>query len=120
MTWTGPAIEDRVMRQPRLAVALLQILTQQTMELSGRIKAFAADSIQQRLARALLDFSERLGNREDDGGICMGPLSHELLSQYVGTSREVVTRYMNQFRRQGCLQYRARPSLFSTGPYSPG
>ena len=35
----------------------------------------------------------------------MVPFTHELLSQYVGTSREMVTHYMNQFRRQGYLRY---------------
>jgi CRP-like cAMP-binding protein len=35
----------------------------------------------------------------------MAPLTHELLSQYVGTSREIVTHYMNQFRKQGYLRY---------------
>ena len=33
------------------------------------------------------------------------PFTHVLLSQYVGTSREIVTHYMNQFRRQGYLRY---------------
>ena len=33
------------------------------------------------------------------------PFTHELLSQYVGTSREIVTHYMNQLRRQGYLKY---------------
>jgi len=31
-------------------------------------------------------------------------LTHELLSQHVGTSREIVTHYINQFRRQGYLR----------------
>ena len=38
----------------------------------------------------------------------MAAFTHELLSQYVGTSREIVTHYMNQFRRQGYLQYSRR------------
>jgi CRP-like cAMP-binding protein len=42
---------------------------------------------------------------EEDGSVRMTPFTHELLSQYVGTSREIVTQYMNQFRRQGYLKY---------------
>jgi CRP-like cAMP-binding protein len=38
----------------------------------------------------------------------MAPLTHELLAQYVGTSREIVTHYMNQFRKEGYLQYSRR------------
>ena len=49
--------------------------------------------------------SSDLGTVEEDGSVCMTPFTHELLSQYVGTSREIVTHYMNQFRRQGYLKY---------------
>jgi CRP/FNR family cyclic AMP-dependent transcriptional regulator len=105
MTWTTSEIEDIVMRRPRLAVALLQILVQRTIDFTHRIESFSVDNIARRLARSLIRFSERLGTAEDDGSIRMVPFTHELLSQYVGTSREIVTHYMNQFRRQGCLRY---------------
>jgi hypothetical protein len=58
-----------------------------------------------RLARSLVRLAERLGTPQEDGSVRMIPLTHELLSQYVGTSREVVTQYMNQFRREGYLRY---------------
>jgi CRP/FNR family transcriptional regulator len=105
MTWTASEIEDIVMKRPRLAVALLQILTQRTIEFTHRIEGFSVDNIARRLANSLLRFSERLGTPEEDGSVRMAPFTHELLSQYVGTSREIVTHYMNQFRRQGYLRY---------------
>ena len=105
MTWTTSEIEDIVMRRPRLAVALLQILVQRTIDFTHRIESFSVDNIARRLARSLIRFSERLGIPEDDGSMRMVPFTHELLSQYVGTSREIVTHYMNQFRRQGYLRY---------------
>jgi CRP/FNR family cyclic AMP-dependent transcriptional regulator len=105
MTWTTVELEDIVMKRPRLAVALLQILVQRTMDFTHRIESFSADNISRRLARTLIRFSERLGTPEDDGSVRMVPFTHELLSQYVGTSREIVTHYMNQFRRQGYLKY---------------
>ncbi len=105
MTWTTAEIEDVVQRRPRLAVALLQLLVQRSMDFGHRIESFSVDNIARRLARTLIRFSERLGNATDDGSIQMIPFTHELLSQYVGTSREIVTHYMNQFRRQGYLRY---------------
>ena len=105
MTWTTSEIEEIIMKRPRLAVALLQILVQRTIEFTHRIESFSVDNIARRLARALIRFSERLGAVEEDGAIRMVPFTHELLSQYVGTSREIVTHYMNQFRRQGFLRY---------------
>ena len=105
MAWTTTEIEDIVAKRPRLAVALLQILVQRTIDFTYRIQSFSVDNIARRLARSLIRFSERLGTAEGDGSVRMTPFTHELLSQYVGTSREIVTHYMNQFRRQGYLKY---------------
>ena len=105
MTWNASEIEEIILRRPRLAVALLQILVQRTIEFTDRIESFSVDNIARRLARSLIRFSERLGLEEEDGAVRMAPFTHELLAQYVGTSREIVTHYMNQFRRQGLLRY---------------
>ena len=105
MTWTVAEIEEIVMKRPKLGVALLQLLVQRSMDFGYRIESFSVDNIARRLARTLIRFSERLGSATEDGSIQMIPFTHELLSQYVGTSREIVTHYMNQFRRQGYLRY---------------
>ncbi len=111
MTWPISDMEDLVMKRPRLAVALLQILAQRNTELSRRIESFSTDTIERRLARSLLRFSERLGTQEKDGSVRIMPFTHALLSHYVGTSREIVTHYMNRFRRQGYLSYSRRGIL---------
>ena len=108
MAWGTQEIEEIVMKRPRLAVALLQIQVQRTLDMTERIESFSADNIARRLARSLIRFSERLGTVETDGSVRMSAFTHELLSQYVGTSREIVTHYMNQFRRMGYLQYSRR------------
>jgi CRP-like cAMP-binding protein len=46
-----------------------------------------------------------MGDEQDDKAIRMVSFSHELLSQYVGTSRPLVTYHMNEFRRQGYLRH---------------
>ena len=101
-------IENIMVKRPRLAVALLQILVGRTINFAHRIESFSVDSIARRLARSLIRFSERLGAQEEDGSVRMVPFTHELLAQYIGTSREVVTHYMNEFRRQGFLRYSRR------------
>lgn len=105
MAWTAAEIEGLATRQPRLAIALLQVLVQRNVDLTHRIESFAVDDISRRVARTLIRLSERLGTPAADGSVQMIPLTHEMLSQYVGTSREVVTLHMNQFRRKGYLRY---------------
>jgi CRP-like cAMP-binding protein len=105
MAWTTAEMEELVERQPRLAIALLQVLVEREVEFGHRMESFSVDNLSRRLARALIRFSERLGQALEDGGVQMMPFTHELLSQYLGTSRELVTHHMNQFRRQGYLRY---------------
>lgn len=105
MIWPLSAIEDLMTKNPRLAVSLLQVLAQRAADFAHRIESLAIDNIQRRLARALIRFSERLGTPGEGGSIRIMPLSQELLARHIGTSREVVTSHMNQFRRQGYLDY---------------
>jgi CRP/FNR family cyclic AMP-dependent transcriptional regulator len=105
MAWEVSEIEELVTKRPRLAVALLQVLAQRTLEYGRRIESFAIDSVERRLARSLLRFSERLGTPEESGSVWMLPLTQEMLSRYVGTSREIVSHYMNRFRKQGYVNY---------------
>jgi CRP-like cAMP-binding protein len=108
MGWSAAEIEDMVAKRPRLAVALLQIMAQRSIDFTQRIESLSVDNIARRLARSLIRFAGRLGTGGENGSARMAPLTHELLAQYVGTSREIVTHYMNQFRKQGYLQYSRR------------
>jgi CRP/FNR family cyclic AMP-dependent transcriptional regulator len=106
MFWTAAEIEDIVIKRPQIGVALLQILVQRTFVLSQRIESFTLDNIPRRLAGCLFHFAERLGvAAAEDGSITMKALTHEFLSQYIGTTREMTTRHMIELRRLGYLRY---------------
>jgi CRP/FNR family cyclic AMP-dependent transcriptional regulator len=111
LTWTAAEVADFAEQRPRVGLSLMQILAQRTIELGDRIESFSADNTARRLARTLIRLSERLGRVTEDGGIRMMPLTHELLSQYVGTSREIVTHCMNQFRREHCVNYSRKDGI---------
>jgi CRP/FNR family cyclic AMP-dependent transcriptional regulator len=105
MAWTLDQVEDIAARRPQLAIALLQIVVQRSECFGQRIQGFSLDNIARRLAEALLRFSERMGRQTEPGSVEMTAFTHELLGQYIGTSREIVSQYMNQFRREGFLLY---------------
>src|SRR5438876_912709 len=54
MIWARHQIEELVVRQPRFGIALLQWLTQRSIELTHRIESFSSEQIDQRLARSLI------------------------------------------------------------------
>src|SRR3954447_1521491 len=105
MSWTSSEIEEQVERQPRLGIALLQMLVKRGLDYQARLQSFALDKTPERVIRALLRFAERLGTRTEDGSINIPPLTHQVISEYVGTSREIITFQMNQLRQKGFLRY---------------
>jgi CRP/FNR family transcriptional regulator len=117
MTWRTPVLQDIISRRPRLAVALLQAFVQRTLEFKDRIESLTVDPMPRRLARTLIRLSERLGAPQDDGSVRMQPLTHELLSQHVGTTREAITQQMNRFRRQGFVCYTRRDMVLYRGAF---
>lgn len=105
MTWPTSEVERLIVQRPRLGIALIQLLTRRSDDYAARIESYSTDHIDRRLVRALIRLSERFGRESADGSVDMAPFTHELLSQYLGTAREIVTHYMNQLRTQGYLEY---------------
>jgi CRP/FNR family transcriptional regulator, cyclic AMP receptor protein len=108
MSWSREEIEEAVKSRPKLALALLQLMAGRLVEFANRIDSFSRESIEQRLRRTLVRLATRFGNEGGDGTVKMDAFTHEFLSQYVGTSREIVSHYMNRFKREGYLQYSRR------------
>jgi CRP/FNR family cyclic AMP-dependent transcriptional regulator len=105
MSWSREEIEENLALRPKLATALLQLVVSRSLEFVERIERFSVESIERRLARTLVRFAWRFGGEAGDGALTMDAFTHKVLSQYVGTSREIVTHYMSQFRREGYVQY---------------
>ncbi len=111
MMWSTAQIENIVLLRPQLAVALLQVLALRLLDFKSRLHSLASDPAPRRLVHTLIRFSERLGRTKRDGSVQMIPFTHKLLAQYVGTSREVITLFMNRLRREGYLNYSIKGNI---------
>ena len=103
MPWSRAEIEAAIERQPRLGVALMQIAAQLCLDFEERLQGLALSTTSERLAVSLLRFAHDA--QESDGAVSIPPLTHQLLSEYIGTSRETITAHMNEWRRQGFVRY---------------
>jgi CRP-like cAMP-binding protein len=105
ITGVASEVEEMVTRRPRLGIAFLQMLARRTTEFKRRIASLGTENVARRLTRCLISFSERMGTPLQDGSVSLVNFTHELLSEHIGTTREIVTHYMIQFREQGYLRY---------------
>jgi CRP/FNR family cyclic AMP-dependent transcriptional regulator len=105
MAWSIAEIEQQIEREPGLGIALVQFMVRQCLLLEDRIQFMAVCKTPERVALAMVQLSELLGTKMDDGAMRMGGLTHHTLAEYVGTSREIVTYQLNRLRRLGLLKY---------------
>ena len=96
-------------KKPELSLDLLLLYCGRLTEAQDQIATLAFDNIPQRLAKEILRLSQSTDSRQENGGVRLGiTLTHEELAGLVGTSREIITTVMNQFRHQGLVDYTRR------------
>lgn len=105
MSWRLSEVQGLLETKPGLAAALAHGIMLRSQAYVDRIATFAAAKTDQRIAYALIRFQERFGRADVDGYVRLIPLTHDLLANYVLTSRELVTICMNRLRADGCLRY---------------
>jgi CRP-like cAMP-binding protein len=105
MAWAAAEITRLVENDPRLAIGLVQLVARRCSHLKSRMESLSGESTSRRLGRALVEFADRTGSDPLNGEITIAPLTHEVLAQYVGTSREIVSHQMSEFRGLGLVRY---------------
>lgn len=96
-------------QKPELVLDLLLLVCGRLSEAHDQIATLAFDNIPHRLAKEILRLSHVPPSQQENGGVKLSvQLTHEELASLVGTSREIITMVMNQFRQQGLVDYRRR------------
>jgi CRP/FNR family transcriptional regulator len=103
-SWGRAEVEQQIVRDPRLGIALVCYFVQRCAELNARIDALAFHRTTERVMLNLLHLAETLGT-PSNGSLRIGALTHQAIAEFVGTSREIVTSHMSEFRRAGMLEY---------------
>jgi CRP/FNR family transcriptional regulator len=97
-------------RDPSLMRGALEVVAARLAEAHRQVESLVFDNNHRRLARALLDLSDQAA-RSGDSSV---RLTHEELAELIGSTREVVTGMMIEFRQQGLIDYKRgdiRPNL---------
>ncbi|MBL8953144.1 MAG: Crp/Fnr family transcriptional regulator [Myxococcaceae bacterium] len=93
-------------RSHRLTLNVLQIAGRELGEAGRRIRSFAFQSVEERLAELLLSFASQYGRPMADGVRIDLPLTQEELADMLGAARRSVTRSFQRWTRAGALRKR--------------
>lgn len=97
-------------RDPVLMQNAMQYVAKQLAEAHRQIESLVFENNHRRLARALVD----LANDAARAGETSVRLTHEEVAELIGSTREVVTGMMIEFRQHGLIEYKRgdiRPNL---------
>ncbi|MGQ0548143.1 MAG: Crp/Fnr family transcriptional regulator [Armatimonadota bacterium] len=93
---------------PRLASALLQLLSVRQRDLIEYTETLAFLDVHARIAKVLLDLANRYGTKIAEGIEIDIDLTQADLARMVGATRERVNRALASFRAQGVLELRGK------------
>ncbi len=99
-----PWISDR----PEIAEQLLRVLARRLRRTNDALADLIFTDVPGRVAKALLDLSERFGSEDGEGLRVHHDLTQEELAQLVGASRETVNKALADFSSRGWMRVDSR------------
>jgi CRP-like cAMP-binding protein len=97
---------DQLLRLPSVARALLDQLAETLGQKQETIGNFANTRHLERVRRKLLQLAHSYGHVARDGIRIDFPVSHAVLAEMIGSSRETVTRALDELQRRGFVARR--------------
>ncbi|HYN30050.1 MAG TPA: Crp/Fnr family transcriptional regulator [Dermatophilaceae bacterium] len=104
-------LKDYLASRPGVATTLLAALARRLRRTNESLADLVFTDVPGRVAKALLDLSDRFGRPVEDGVMVSHDLTQEELAQLVGASRETVNKALADFVTRGWLKLEARAVL---------
>ena len=111
-----PESLDRLLRLPSVAHRLLDQLAASLGEKQEAIANFVSTKHLERVRRKLLQLARVYGRVGRDGIRIDFPVSHTVLAEMVGSSRETVTRAVDELQRAGFVARRGHTYSLLVSP----
>jgi len=89
---------------PSIALSVIKSLSHRLREASHRIGNLVFLDTYSRVGRYLLDLGKQQGRYLADGSLLLPRPTHQDIANFIGTSRETVSRSMKELQNQGLLQ----------------
>jgi CRP-like cAMP-binding protein len=91
-------------RFPQLAINAFQIMVKRTHELQDRYLELATETVEKRLAHALLRLLEKNALETDKGTLIDMPLSRQDLAEMVGSTLYTISRILSAWESKGMVK----------------
>lgn len=103
-----PVFERLLTKTPQIGVNFISLLSRRLAEAEARIGEFSHSWAYERLERVLLNLSRAHGQETRRGRQIDIHLTHQLLADIIGSSRETVSRHLKRLEELGALRREGR------------
>ena len=103
LTWPWARVGELLERHPRFAANAVEVVGTRTEEMLHRLREFATEPVERRIARALLRLSGQAGRPVGAGVEIAFPLSRQDIAEMTGSTRYTVSQTLRGWERQGLV-----------------
>jgi CRP/FNR family cyclic AMP-dependent transcriptional regulator len=103
-----PELERAIAEHPRMAINLVRSLAERLRDAEDQIESLAFRPVPARLAAKLLELMDRYGRVTPTGIRIDERFTHMQLAEMIGTSRETLTKVLNELRDAHLIDVRDR------------
>lgn len=96
--------DEIITRNPEITLKILEVLHDRLMSLENLIQNLSTKDIEVRIASMLLSFAGDFGLEDDNGIVIDLPLNREEMANYIGVTRETISRKLTSLQDEGVIE----------------
>lgn len=101
---TKDEFDDIVKKTPEISLRILESLHDRLVGLENLVQTLSTRDIEARIAGILKNFARDFGENQKDGIIIDMPLSREEMANYIGVTRETMSRKLTSMEDEGLIE----------------
>lgn len=101
---TRDEFEGMIGLNSNLALMIIHDFCKRVRDLVSLVEELSFKDVSKRLARLILEMAEERGIPTPEGVLIKLPLTHREIASLIGTEREVVSRTLSRFQKEGLIR----------------
>ena len=101
---TKDEMKTLMMNNPEMVIKILESVAEKLSQMEELIQNLATNDIDARVAYLLIELIEKYGHRKDDNIIIELSITREDMANYIGVTRETMSRKLRKFEDDGIIQ----------------
>ncbi|WP_443661361.1 Crp/Fnr family transcriptional regulator [Clostridium sp.] len=102
-TLTKQDMDRIIMKNPEISLKLLKVISKRLTQTENLAQNLATNDVEIRIAFMLLEFGEKYGASVNEGLQINLPINREEMANYVGVTRETISRKLSIFEELGII-----------------